>query len=60
MAKEAGTMTRETWLDTYLGAINMGAEDIYAATRYLIDHADALNIDSTKIVLAGSSAGAFN
>ena len=60
MAKEAGTMTRETWLDTYLGAINMGTEDIYVATRYLINHAEELNIDTTKIVLAGSSAGAFN
>ena len=60
MAKEAGTLSKETWMATYLGAINMGTEDIYAATRYLINHSAELNIDTTKIVLAGSSAGAFN
>jgi acetyl esterase/lipase len=60
MAKEAGTLSKETWMETYLGAINMGTEDIYAATRYLINHSEELQIDTTKIVLAGSSAGAFN
>lgn len=41
-------------------SIDIGVEDIYAATKWLIDHADEYNIDPEKIVISGSSAGAIN
>lgn len=40
-------------------AIAMAVEDTYKATDYLIRHARELNIDSSKIILSGSSAGAI-
>ena len=41
-------------------SIDIGVEDIYAATLWLIKHADEYNIDPEKIVISGSSAGAIN
>ncbi|MBQ6044735.1 MAG: alpha/beta hydrolase fold domain-containing protein [Bacteroidales bacterium] len=41
-------------------SIDIGVEDIYAATTWLINHADEYNIDPSKIVISGSSAGAIN
>lgn len=41
-------------------SIDIGVEDIYAATSWLIKHADEYNIDPEKIVISGSSAGAIN
>ena len=40
-------------------AIEMAAEDLLTATKYLIEHEKDLQIDSRKIILAGSSAGAI-
>ena len=40
-------------------AVDMGVEDVYAAVRYLCDHAEAFGIDPDNIVIAGSSAGAM-
>lgn len=39
-------------------AIRMAASDLWAATTYLIDNSTKLNIDTAKIFIAGSSAGA--
>lgn len=39
-------------------AIDMAVEDVYDATNWLTDHAEALGIDTSKIILSGSSAGA--
>ena len=39
-------------------AIRMAVEDLFSATDYLIRHAAALNIDTSCIMLSGSSAGA--
>jgi acetyl esterase/lipase len=39
-------------------AFRSAAEDVWAATRYLIEHAEELNILPHSIILAGSSAGA--
>ena len=39
-------------------AIRYGASDLWAATQYFIQHATELNIDTTKIFIAGASAGA--
>ena len=41
-------------------SIDIGVEDIYAATSWLIEHADEYNIDPEKMVISGSSAGAIN
>jgi len=40
-------------------AIDMAAADVYDATAYLIKNADKLGIDTSKIILSGSSAGAI-
>jgi predicted peptidase len=39
-------------------AIRYGATDVWAATNYFIQHANELNIDTSQIFIAGSSAGA--
>ena len=39
--------------------INMAVEDLFSATKYILDHAEEWNIDSSKIVATGSSAGAI-
>lgn len=40
-------------------AIQIGVEDLYSATAFIIDNAEALGVDPSNIVLAGSSAGAI-
>lgn len=40
-------------------AIWMAVEDLFAATRYLSDNAEALGVDPGRIVICGSSAGAI-
>ncbi len=45
---------------TYSQAIMAGVEDLYDATRYVIDHATELKADTSRIVISGSSAGATN
>ncbi len=40
-------------------SINMAVQDLYSATRYIIDHSEELGIDAYNLVLTGSSAGAI-
>jgi len=40
-------------------AIELAVTDLYAATNYLLKHADALHIDPSLIIISGSSAGAI-
>ena len=40
-------------------AIEIGVEDLYAATAFIIDNAEAMGVDPNNIVIAGSSAGAI-
>ncbi|HOG19298.1 MAG TPA: alpha/beta hydrolase fold domain-containing protein [Salinivirgaceae bacterium] len=40
-------------------AIALAVADLYSATEYLLKHADEFNIDTTKIIISGSSAGAI-
>lgn len=40
-------------------AIALAVSDIYSATNYLLKHANELNIDITRIIISGSSAGAI-
>lgn len=41
-------------------AIHMAVEDLFSATAFMIDNADALGIDPSNIVVSGSSAGAIS
>lgn len=40
-------------------SVDIAVEDMYTATRYIIDNASELGIDTTKIMISGSSAGAI-
>ena len=40
-------------------AIQMATDDLFDATDWVIMHADSLNIDTSKIIISGSSAGAI-
>ena len=41
-------------------AIHMAVEDLFSATAFMIDNAEALGIDPENIVVSGSSAGAIS
>ena len=45
--------------DVIYNAIQIGVEDLYSATAFIIDNAEALGVDPSNIVIAGSSAGAI-
>lgn len=40
-------------------AIHIAVDDLFCATRFLIDNAESLGIDPDRIVISGSSAGAI-
>ena len=40
-------------------AIQVAVDDLFAATNYLIDNAEALGVDPGRIIVSGSSAGAI-
>ncbi len=40
-------------------AIDMAVDDLFDATNYVLRHADEWNVDTTKFILSGSSAGAI-
>ena len=40
-------------------AIHMAVEDVYSAISYIIENAEDLRVDTSKIILAGTSAGAI-
>ncbi len=40
-------------------AIAMAVDDLYSATNFLLQNADKLNIDASRIIISGSSAGAM-
>ena len=40
-------------------AVNMAVEDLFSATAFIIKNAEKWNIDPTKIITSGSSAGAI-
>lgn len=46
-------------IDVIYNAIQIGVEDLYGATAFIIDNAEALGVDPSNIVIAGSSAGAI-
>ena len=42
-----------------INAISFAVQDLYAATNYLLKNAEALRIDTGKVILSGSSSGAI-
>lgn len=40
-------------------AIHMAVEDLFSATKFIIDNADQLGVNPSNIVISGSSAGAI-
>lgn len=40
-------------------AIRMAADDVFSATAFLVSHAEELRIDTSRIILHGTSAGAI-
>ena len=47
-----------TLRDVY-DAIQIAVEDLFTATKYILDNAEEVDIDPTSLVIAGSSAGAI-
>lgn len=60
MAKEKGEFNAQNGAEKYIEAIQMGVEDLYDATSFVLKHSEEWNIDETKIAILGSSAGATN
>lgn len=59
--KEQGIAIDSTnFASSYSQAVMMGVEDLYDATRFVIDHADEWKADTSRIIICGSSAGATN
>ncbi len=46
-------------IDAFSEAIRAGVEDLFTATAFLIDNAEAIGVDPSKLVISGSSAGAI-
>ncbi len=40
-------------------AVDMAVDDVFDATNWIIEHADSLGIDTSMIILSGSSSGAI-
>ncbi|PVD52241.1 alpha/beta hydrolase [Terrimonas sp.] len=40
-------------------AINMAVDDLFDATNWILKHSDSVGIDTSKIILSGSSSGAI-
>lgn len=48
-----------THIKTLENAITIAVEDLYAATKYLIDNGEKMKIDRNKMIILGTSAGAI-
>jgi len=61
MLKEKGVQINgENFASSYSQAITMGVEDLYDATKFILDRTDQWKIDPEKVIICGSSAGAIN
>ncbi len=47
------------FLKLFKNTINMAVEDLFSATNFILEHADEWQIDTSKIVASGTSAGAI-
>ena len=46
-------------LNDIYNAIQVAVEDLFSATKYILDNAEEVDIDPSSLVIAGSSAGAI-
>ena len=60
LREEGKQIGQDNFASAYSNAIRMGVEDLFDATRFVLDRAGELNIDPTKVLICGSSAGAIN
>lgn len=58
-AMQAGTLSQETLPEALITTLSMATGDLYDATAYVLDHAQAWGVDKSLIVTSGSSAGAI-
>ena len=49
----------KSMIEAFQNAVNMAVEDMYAATNFVIANAEEWGVDSSKIIISGSSAGAI-
>ena len=49
----------KTMIVTMQHAVDIAVEDIYTATCFVLDNSERLNIDTKRVMLSGSSAGAI-
>lgn len=56
---ERNNLSPEVLMTGMAGTVRMAVEDLYDATTFVTDQADEWGIDSSQIVLCGSSAGAI-
>ena len=50
----------DNFVSSYSEAIAMGVEDLFDATRFVLERKEAWKIDPEKVIICGSSAGAIN
>ena len=60
LREEGKQIGQDNFASAYSNAIRMGVEDLFDATRFVLDRAGELNIDPAKVLICGSSAGAIN
>ena len=53
------TPTAREWFRLLTNAIQIAVEDLFSATKYILDNAEEVDIDPASLVIAGSSAGAI-
>ncbi len=51
-------LNEEGFIQRFIHSVDIAVEDLFDATRYVLDRADEWNIDQNAIVINGSSAGA--
>ncbi len=57
-ASQQQGLSQEQFAGAFINAVDMAVEDLFDATRYVLDHAYEWNIDKNCIIANGSSAGA--
>ena len=58
--KSAEGLTRRNFAESYATAIQMGVEDLFDATAFVIAKAEEWKADTSIVVISGCSAGAIN
>lgn len=57
-ASEQKGLSEDLFAKAFVHAVDIAVEDLFDATRFVLEHADEWNIDPSQIIANGSSAGA--